>query len=268
MPYMPGNAFQKQFGCWSWSPVRVIGTVEVAGDGSACFKVPADTALYFQVLDEHQMELRRMRSMVSLQQGEVRGCTGCHESQSRTPATTWRSPAALRADPQVPVSPPWGSRRLLGYEWMIQPIFDRHCVRCHGEKEPDGAIDLTGAKTDSGFVRSFCTLFGLRPSSKKSGKPLVSVSNRFSNSAVSKPKEFGSHSSPLIRVIRQDKLHKDEVKLSPTEWTTLVTWVDANAPYHDTFYDRRPTDGSKPRRNVMAELPPPFASIPDKRNRP
>ena len=69
----------------NWTPVRVLGTVPIEPDGSAHFRVPADTAVYFQLLDENQMELRRMRSFISFQPGETRGCTGCHESRARAP---------------------------------------------------------------------------------------------------------------------------------------------------------------------------------------
>ncbi|MFH1264707.1 MAG: hypothetical protein ABIK89_03225, partial [Planctomycetota bacterium] len=78
MDYIPGNASTRRIDFQSWSPVRVIGTVPVERDGSASFHVPADVALYFQALDERQMEIRRVRSMVSFKPGEVRGCTGCH----------------------------------------------------------------------------------------------------------------------------------------------------------------------------------------------
>ena len=36
-----------------WTPVEVFGTVPVEADGSAHFQVPADTAVYFQLLDEN-----------------------------------------------------------------------------------------------------------------------------------------------------------------------------------------------------------------------
>ena len=42
----------------------------VEADGSAHFRVPVDTAVYFQLLDENFMELRRMRSFISFQPGE------------------------------------------------------------------------------------------------------------------------------------------------------------------------------------------------------
>ena len=54
----------------NWTPVEVLGTVPVEADGSAYFRVPADTAVYFQLLDEDFMELRRMRSFISFQPGE------------------------------------------------------------------------------------------------------------------------------------------------------------------------------------------------------
>ena len=55
----------------SWTPVEVLGTVPVEADGSAHFRVPVDTPVYFQLLDENFMELRRMRSFISFQPGET-----------------------------------------------------------------------------------------------------------------------------------------------------------------------------------------------------
>ena len=57
-------------------------TCRVEADGSADFHVPVDTPVYFQLLDENHMELRRMRSFISFQPGEQRGCVGCHETRA------------------------------------------------------------------------------------------------------------------------------------------------------------------------------------------
>jgi hypothetical protein len=258
MPYLPHNAWQRQFGHWSWSPVRVIGTVPVEQDGSAHIKVPADTAVYFQALDENYMELRRMRSMVSLQHGEVRGCRGCHETQSQTPVVFAAVPRALEKPPQTPQPPPWGAERMLGYEWLIQPILDRHCVRCHGRQEPDGGLNFAATRADDGFLQSFRTMFGKLPGVTGPGRVLVSCSDRFSNSSVTRPMQFGSHKSPLVRVLLDDELHRKEVDLHHDEWLALVTWVDANAPYYDRFFNKRPPNG-KPIRNITPDLAIPSA---------
>jgi hypothetical protein len=261
MRWIPGNAWERKFGFWAWAPVRVIGEVPVEPDGSAHFRVPADAAVYFQALDERHMELRRMRSHISFQPGEVRGCLGCHETGPKTPGAGWQTPLAMLREPDVPKPPPWGDEKLLGYEWLVQPILDRHCVRCHGRERPDGGIDLTGSVAEDGFYQSFRTLFGKGPGggkaggsgtpSSKDGPVFVSVSNRFDGAAVTRPKQFGSHQSQLVDVLVSDDLHRQEVRLSDDEWLTLVTWIDANAPYHDAFFNRRPGDGGEPRRNVF-----------------
>jgi len=236
--------------------VRVIGTVPVERDGSACFTVPADTAVYFQALDERQMEVRRMRSVVSLKAGEVRGCSGCHESRAVAPTLPSSLPLALERSPRTPTPPPWGADTMLGYESLVQPILDRHCVRCHGREKPDGGLDFTATRADDGLCQSFRTMFGKLPGAKEPGRLLVSCSNRFSNADVSRLREFGSHQSPLVRVLLDDDLHKKEVSLGATDWLTLVTWVDANAPYYDAFFNKRRTDGGEPAREVYPQFAP------------
>jgi len=260
MRYIPGNAWEKHFGFWEWAPVRVIGTVKVEDDGSAHFRVPVDTSLYFQALDAQQMELRRMRSHVTFQPGEVRGCTGCHESRLRTPQQQWRPRLALNREPETPTPPPWGPRRLLGYEWLVQPVFDRHCVRCHNATQAEGGIDLAATRGADGLMQSFGTLFGRGSDGKARGPVLVACSDRFSDAAITRPKEFGSHRSRLVRVLLDDPLHQKEARLNPAEWTALVTWVDANAPYYDAFFNKRPAGAGPPRREIHIELAAPFAN--------
>ncbi len=142
---------------------------------------------------------------------------------------------------------------LLDYEALIQPILDRRCVRCHGGGKPKGGLDFTPAKDGTPFCRSFRTMFPR----KKGKKPLVSVSNRFSDSSVTKPKQFGSHRSRLVLKLLKDRKHRAASKLTGGEWKTLVAWVDANAPYYGSYIDKRPGDGGTPRR-VRITMKPPF----------
>ena len=256
MDYIPGTAGQKHLDFKSWSPVRVIGDVPVQDDGSALFQVQADTAVYFQALDRQGMEVVRMRSMVSLKAGELRGCRGCHESQAAAPRVHSAPPAALLEAAALPVPPPWGAERLLGYEWLVQPILDRKCVRCHGNDEPDGGLDLSRTRGPDGLYQSFRSLFGFAAGkTKPTGPALVSCSDRFSNASVTRPLAFGSRKSPLIKTLLEDDLHKRESALDKKEWYALVTWIDANAPYHDAFINKRPADGGEPRREVRPSSP-------------
>ncbi|HUU12031.1 MAG TPA: hypothetical protein VM431_16020 [Phycisphaerae bacterium] len=221
----------------SWTPVRILGTVPVEADGSATFVVPVDTAVYFQLLDENHMELRRMRSFISFQPGEARGCSGCHETRAVAP-TSAATALAMRRDPSVPAPPPWGDRPL-SFLRDVQPVLDRHCVRCHGGLKPAGGLDYAAGLTAL-HNRAYDTLIGAG---------LVALSNKNDDAKITAPLAFGSHKSKLVEVLRGEK-HAQRVSLSRGDWIRLVTWIDANAPYHDSFIDKRPAE---PPYNLAAD---------------
>jgi hypothetical protein len=222
----------------SWTPVRILGDVPVEADGSVQFRVPAGTAVYFQLLDENRMELRRMRSFVSFQPGESRSCVGCHESRAVAPG---QSPApaaaALVGPPREPLPPPWGDRPL-SFLRDVQPVLDAHCVRCHAGLKPAGGLDFGGGLTSFdfgvpgyGYNRAYTTL-------RTAG--LVSCSlARSQDASVTPPLAYGSPRSKLIAALG-DRNHRGKVTLSADDRLRLVMWIDANAPYHDRFVNKRP----------------------------
>jgi mono/diheme cytochrome c family protein len=198
----------------------------VERDGSAKFVVPADTAVYFQALDENRMELRRMRSFISFQPGEVRGCVGCHETREEAGATPAVSTAMAR-EPAVPVPPPWGDRPI-SFLRDVQPVFDKHCAGCHGGLKPAAGLDFSGGLT-ARHNRAYDTLYTNR---------LVAWSNVGEDARITMPLEFGSHKSKLVAVLRSGACSK-RAKLSEEDWYRLVTWIDSNGPYHDDFLIKR-----------------------------
>lgn len=213
----------------NWTPVRIIGTVPVEQDGSAYFRVPADKALYFQALDAQGMELRRMRTYVSFQAGETRGCLGCHETRPQATPLTRSVPLAVRRTASEPVPPPWGQEPL-SFLRDIQPMLTRNCLSCHSGLKPAGDVDLSpGLTTD--YNRAYDALIKDKPD-------LISVSNKNDDTRITPVLEYGSHRSRLITVLREG--HKDRVHLSDDEWHRLYTWIDANAIYHDAFIIKRP----------------------------
>jgi hypothetical protein len=295
--YLPGDATMRHFGHWQWSPSRTIGLVKVAADGSAYFKVPAGTPVYLQALDENFCEVRRMRSSFTLQRGEFRSCAGCHESRTETVGN--RKPLSrdtLSVGPQDPIRPPWGDTTVLDYKKHIQPIFDRNCVSCHGQKDPGGGLDFTGREI-GGFAQSYRSIFGLKPgdptpvkeldwhfvlnpaakndsyiSDKKAVADfirmqanewpgqLVSISDRMDDSSITRPLQFGSNKSRLIRVMLDDPMHSKDVmpKLADEEWQALVAWVDYNAVYHGTIFDVSGFSKTGKFTRIPYELPSPW----------
>jgi mono/diheme cytochrome c family protein len=220
----------------NWTPIRILGDVPVEADGSAHFMVPPNAAVYFQLLDENRMELRRMRSFISFQRGEQRGCVGCHETRAEAPLS--RVPGLASNRPPVrPIPPPWGTRPV-SFLRDIQPIFDRNCVTCHSGLKPAGGLDYFGGLTTYnaripgyGHNRAYDTLIGKR---------LVSFSAVHAQDATITPSmAYGAHKSKLVEVLRRAP-HTERVKLTPEEWLRLTIWIDANTPYHDQFVNKRP----------------------------
>jgi len=226
----------------NWTPIRILGDVPVEEDGSAHFQVPADTAVYFQLLDENRMELRRMRSFISFQPGEKRACAGCHETRGIAPRPG-SPPLAASLPPRALIPPPWGDRAV-SFLRDIQPILDRHCVKCHSGLEPAGGLDFCGGLTDwsreyekwwglvpgYGFNRAFETILNAK---------LVAVAEpNLQDSSVTPPFAYGAHQSKLLKTI-DGTVHRHRVQLNADERLCLTMWMDANAPYHDGFVNKR-----------------------------
>jgi mono/diheme cytochrome c family protein len=213
----------------NWTPARVIGEVPVEADGSAHFIVPVDTPVYFQLLDENHMELRRMRSFISFQPGERRGCVGCHETRAEAAPVigNHRFPLALAREPSVPKPPPWGDAPI-SFLRDVQPVFDRHCTGCHGGLKPAGELDFSGGLTASNN-RAYDTILAAK---------LISRSNVGDDAKITPPLAFGSHRSKLVEVLRNGPCSR-RASLSEEDWLRLVTWIDANGPYHDGFINKR-----------------------------
>ena len=99
------------------------------------------------------MEVQRMRTFVNFQPGESRSCIGCHEPRPLAPPG--KTPLALTHPPNSPAAQPGETvPRPIHYPTDVQPILDRHCVRCHGGEKTEGELDLSGELTTF-FNRSY-----------------------------------------------------------------------------------------------------------------
>jgi len=226
----------------NWTPIRILGDVPVESDGSAHFRVPPDRAVYFQLLDENRMELRRMRSFISFQPGERRACVGCHESRGVAPRSS-PDPLAATLPPPRTLPAPWGERPV-SFLRDIQPILDRHCVECHNGLKPAGGHDFFGGLTEwssqyehwwgavpgYGFNRAFETIFNAQ---------LVAIAEpNIQDASITPVLAYGAHKSKLYTTLQQAP-HTERVQLTADERLRLTMWMDANAPYHDTFVNKR-----------------------------
>ena len=208
------------------------GIAPVEEDGSACFEVPADRNLFFQVLDKDFMEVQRMRTFVTFKAGEKRSCIGCHEHRRQAPASR-PSIAFGRAPTTLAAQPGETAPRPLHYPTDVQPILDRRCVTCHNGKDPKAKPDLRGEMTTL-FNRSYENIF--RAKLVNTIREWAGGSYSMQNAEAVPPYSHGSHRSRLVKVLKEG--HYD-VKLSRQEWIKLVTWIDCGAPYYGSYYGRR-----------------------------
>lgn len=225
---------------------RVLGTVPVEADGSAYFTLPAETFVYFQLLDGEGQMVQSMRSGTSVRGGERASCVGCHEDRRTAPPSGASMPMALRRPPSRLEG--WqGPARGFNYLAEVQPVWDRQCVSCHDyEHQPTAKVNLA---RDRGlaFNASYAELWS---------KKLVTVAGA-GPAEILQARSWGSHPSRLVQVLREGHYG---VKLTSSEMDRVVTWVDLNAPYYPSFatgwpenaYGRAPLDGKEMAR--LAEL--------------
>ena len=217
---------------------RILGTVPVEPDGSVNLKVPSGKTLHFQLLDDNFRALQTMRSFTGVMPGETRGCVGCHESHSVSPAN--RAGVAAGREPSQLKPPPWGTRSL-SYERMIQPILDKYCGKCHqGEGKGRKKLDLTLRRGYGPFKEPYPSLLGADGQRRKYfRKDKLSIAGALlcENFGPSDPRSYVtfrpmkhlSYTSKLIDIASSGKHNK--VKLDPVSLRTLIGWVDANCPY-------------------------------------
>jgi len=220
---------------------RILGTVPVEPDGSVHFKVPPVRSVYFQLLDEKGRCLQTMRSFTHVMPGEKRGCVGCHQTRGVTPDV--KPALALSRPPSEITPPPWGDETV-SFPRFVQPVLDKHCVRCHGGKEPKAGLDLTH-RTEPGTLFSWpyvLLVFGMDPKTI-ADLPYTSIAGPIfpyhvypnpevklpTADTVVPPMTAMSYRSRLIQKATSGKHH--DVRVSPEEEARLVAWVDALCPY-------------------------------------
>ena len=276
--YAANSAFGFQFPLVScgatYSPKKVWGFADVSEDGSACFKVPSEVPIYFLALDAEGRAVQRMRTFTHLMPGEVQGCVGCHADRNEA-APRPVSSLAHSAAPQPLKAPAWGVKGF-SYSEVVQPVLDRHCVKCHNARElPDG-VDLSGDKTDFFNVsydilarkgtmgERFPQRHGVKLDSGEEGRnPYTSwiwtINGAERNVHQITPKQWGSPASKLADLIRTghpDKDGKTRVALPTEDRRRIYLWIDLNVPYYGTS-----ASNHRDRMGCRHMLPPDLESV-------
>jgi hypothetical protein len=203
----------------SYTLNRVLGTVPVEPDGSVNMKAPPLRSLQLVALDERDLSVKRMLSFLTVMPGERTSCIGCHENRTQSPPIN-RSLMALQRPPSE-ISPIPDTPEVFDYPRDIQPIWNRHCLKCHDVDKYAGHALLTGDQ-GSMFTLSYFTL----------SARLQMADGRDLARGNYAPYTIGSAASPLL-----DKCQESHcgVKLTPLELRTIKLWIDAGATFPGTY---------------------------------
>jgi formylglycine-generating enzyme required for sulfatase activity len=255
-----------------WDVMRILGTVPVDTDGSAMFRVPANTPIAVQPLDEQGRALQVMRSWFTLMPGEVRSCVGCHEPQN-TLAAVKRTTAATRAPSEV--EPWYGPPRGFDFEREVQPVLTKYCAGCHDgsrgrpdlrSKEHFPAYEGVYSDVPDWWSHNVPQVFKQELLGSRNRKrvkvqftPAYEELQKYvrrngpeGDYMLPNPAEFHVNTSELIQML--EKGHHN-VRLDQEAWDRLITWIDLNVPCHGTWGQILPIPfNGRQRRLELAKL--------------
>ena len=203
---------------------RLIGTVPVEPDGSAHFRAPAIRDISIDALDAEGKVIQRMGSTIQVMPNEIRSCAGCHERRGTSSKQDSRSLAEKRA-PSIPQRPDWGTDGIVDFVRVVQPVLDKHCVKCHNGSTPDGGVDVSGDKT---------RYFNMAYNNLVDRDLVHHIAVQNSDYEPPVPKTIGAYASPLCRYIESE--HHDRPKLPLSDRQRIYTWIDSNVPYYGVYH--------------------------------
>ena len=273
----PGMAGPDKIGrAGPWEATRILGTVPVHEDGSAKFRVPANTPITIQPLDDQGRAVQLMRSWYAAMPGEVATCVGCHEQPRQTPAIR-NDLATLR--PVSEIEPWHGPARGFDFAREVQPVLDLHCVGCHNGQPRDDGRTIPDLRDQSefnsyaglplsrlgatrldpslasqyperfqpcrGMPQPYGELRTLYTPAYEALIPYIRRVNIEDGVTLLRPGEYHANTSELIQLL--EKGHYG-VALDREAWERLATWIDLNGPCHGTWGEVAEIPGRVDRR--------------------
>jgi hypothetical protein len=157
------------------------------------------------------------------------------------PAAAGGMPMALRRAPSAIDPGPLGGRPF-GFVEVVQPVLDRHCVRCHSGEKPKGGIDLTRAP-HKGFTKSYWALCGDTAGawSERRTKPDLDANDlvprywQRNQIQITPPDDVrAARQSRLVRMLTVPPGHQG-VKLPSDDLRRLAAWIDLNAIFYGVY---------------------------------
>jgi hypothetical protein len=208
---------------------RLLGIAPVEADGSFHVRVPAETPITFQLLDENYVSLRAQQAWTWVIGNENRGCIGCHEDRELSPPNRVVD-AVLK--PAVELTLPPERRRSVDFVHQIVPILASRCATagCHvtGAAPPDLAVTSSTAQPE--LPREVYRTLLESIAGRENERYVVPGKAResFLIWTLLGSRMMGSEHAPPARVARQMPPGEP---LSLRERVLFTEWIDLGAPW-------------------------------------
>jgi len=201
----------------------ILGTAPVAEDGSAYFNLPVNIPVYFQAIDDKGMAVQSMRSATYIQPGERLVCQGCHEPRSKARGPMSKFPKAMRK-PAADIKPEVAGTNPFSFPILVQPVLEKHCIKCHTEQKAKGkkCPDLGKGKIGRGFFNSY----------KNLRKHAFFFDNAVYTTPRTIPGQFGARASKLYQMLAKGH---NKLKLPPEDMHRITLWLDANSDFFGSY---------------------------------
>ena len=228
-----------------WEAMRIIGTTPVEEDGSASFRVPANTPIAFQALDAEGKAVQLMRTWFTAMPGESVGCIGCHETAQHAPPLA--RPLAANRTPRD-LEPWYGPPRGFDFAREVQPVLNRYCVQCHTHEtempdlRPEEQVEkyvgvVPGYYDRTRMHPTHKALYGGRVKYTPAYEALLPYIRRVNigdDVSLLRPGHYHADTSELVQMLQNGHYG---VSLDEESWNRLITWIDLNGPCHGTWQD-------------------------------
>jgi hypothetical protein len=151
-------------------------------------------------------------------------------------------PLALQRPPsRLSVGPFDG--KPFSYMTAVQPIWDKHCISCHGAEKPKKRIRLTSTARD-GFAESYWSLCGdpkafdgRNTNPANAASALVPRFGQRNPIDITEPGGmYGARGSRLMRMLHNGH---GNVALDDAELRRVAMWIDLNAVFYGAYLDDR-----------------------------
>lgn len=235
IPTMPGDP--RDISATTFERKRILGTAPIEADGSFHIRVPANTPISFNLLDDEGRSMVTKRNWIYARPGEqFLSCAGCHADRGIAGDVNTQAMQRPPTDLNVPVA----QREIINFEQTLQGIVEAKCTSCHQPTPvwqdsttvsdtlpPPGGIDLRMiAVTDTVEMHTFPLAYFVLSGGMDgmNGNSLTRPGFSRRSLLIDKLRGLGAHQGQAPHPQGAEALSAEELRL-------FTTWVDLGAQY-------------------------------------